>query len=85
MKTYIYPKNLKAKTTVWFWRVRDLIVIVFGIILSVIILINVQSFVPLVFVTAFALITIDTEGRTVFSYLSAASKQIFHQQKFNWK
>ena len=27
MKTYIYPENLKANVKLWFWNVRDFIII----------------------------------------------------------
>ena len=27
MKTYIYPENLRASVKLWFWSVRDLIII----------------------------------------------------------
>ena len=39
MKTYIYPENLKANVKLWFWNVRDFIIICGGIILSVVILV----------------------------------------------
>ena len=34
MKTYIYPENLRATVKLWFWNVRDFIIICGGIILS---------------------------------------------------
>ena len=34
MKTYIYPENLRASVKLWFWSVRDFIIICGGIILS---------------------------------------------------
>ena len=40
MKTYIYPENLKANVKLWFWNVRDFIIICGGIILSVVVLVN---------------------------------------------
>ena len=40
MKTYIYPENLRATVKLWFWNVRDFIIICGGIILSVVVLVN---------------------------------------------
>lgn len=40
MKTYIYPENLRASVKLWFWSVRDFIIICGGIILSVIVLVK---------------------------------------------
>ena len=31
MKTYIYPDNLRASVKLWFWSVRDFIIICAGI------------------------------------------------------
>lgn len=30
MKTYIYPENLRATVKLWFWNVRDFIIICGG-------------------------------------------------------
>ena len=43
MKTYIYPENLKANVKLWFWNVRDFIIICGGIILSVVVLVNLAA------------------------------------------
>ena len=40
MKTYIYPENLRASVKLWFWSIRDFIIICGEIILSVVILVN---------------------------------------------
>lgn len=47
MKTYIYPENLRASVKLWFWSVRDLIIICAGIVLSVIVLVNLWNITPL--------------------------------------
>lgn len=46
MKTYIYPENLKANIKLWFWNVRDFIIICGGIILSVVVLVNLWNVLP---------------------------------------
>ena len=46
MKTYIYPENLKANVKLWFWSVRDFIIICCGIILSVVVLVNFWNVLP---------------------------------------
>ena len=34
MKTYIYPENLRANVKLWFWSVRDFIIICTGVMKS---------------------------------------------------
>ena len=46
MKTY-YPENLRASVKLWFWNVRDFIIICAGIVLSVIVLVKVSVTLPL--------------------------------------
>ncbi|MFQ9432701.1 MAG: hypothetical protein ACLR1S_16090 [Ruminococcus bicirculans (ex Wegman et al. 2014)] len=46
MKTYIYPENLRASVKLWFWSVRDFIIICGEIILSVVILVNFWNVLP---------------------------------------
>ena len=38
MKTYIYPENLRSAVRLWFWNVRDFIIICAGVVISVMIL-----------------------------------------------
>ena len=47
MKTYYYPENLRASVKLWFWNVRDFIIICAGIVLSVIVLVNLWNILPL--------------------------------------
>ena len=35
MQLYYYPENLAAKATFWLWELRDLVIIVFGLLLSI--------------------------------------------------
>ena len=54
MKTYIYPENLKANVKLWFWSVRDFIIICGGIILSVVGLVNFWNVLPFAATACFA-------------------------------
>lgn len=47
MKTYIYPQNLKATSRLWLWSIRDFLMICLGLILSVVILTQLWTFLPL--------------------------------------
>ena len=35
MQLYYYPENLAAKATFWLWELRDLVIVVFGVLLSI--------------------------------------------------
>ena len=61
MKTYIYPENLKANVKLWFWSVRDFIIICGGIILSVVILVNFWNVLPFAATACFTAIVFMEE------------------------
>ena len=48
MTQYIYPQNLKATANLWLWGLRDFCIIGIAALLSVVILVYVQFFVPAV-------------------------------------
>ena len=58
MKTYIYPENLRATVKLWFWNVRDFIIICGGIILSVVILVNFWNVLPFAATACFAFLSL---------------------------
>ena len=69
MKTYYYPENLRASVKLWFWNVRDFIIICAGIVLSVIVLVNLWNILPLAWTGCFAFLTIRTDDMAIIDYL----------------
>ena len=45
---YYYPENLAAKATFWLWELRDLVIIVFGLLLSILALTQTGIMLPLI-------------------------------------
>jgi len=83
---YIYPDNLKAKATMWMWTLRDMAVIGIGLIISVIILTQLRSALPLVATCAYAFLSIQLDDVSVKDYLTWAWRYfISAQQRFEWR
>ena len=61
MKTYIYPENLKANVKLWFWNVRDFIIICTGLILSVVVLVNLWNIIPFAVTACYAFVTVRAD------------------------
>ena len=61
MKTYIYPENLRANVKLWFWSVRDFIIICCGIILSVVVLVNFWNVLPFAATACFAFLSLRVD------------------------
>lgn len=86
MKTYIYPQNLKAASRLWFWSIRDFLLICLGLILSVLILTQIWSFLPFAITAMFAFLSICFEETTVVDYIVCAFRFfVTAQQIYFWR
>ena len=86
MTQYIYPQNLKATANLWLWGLRDFCIIGIAALLSVVILVYVQFFVPAVVTLCFAFLTIRMDDTTVLDYMKYAVKFLIStQQYFEWR
>lgn len=86
MTQYIYPQNLKATANLWLWGLRDFCIIGIAALLSVVILVYVQFFVPAVVTLCYAFLTIRIDDTTVLDYMKYAVKFLIStQQYFEWR
>ena len=86
MKTYIYPQNLKARSQLWLWSIRDFLIICFMLILSVVILTQIWSFLPFAVTAMFAFLSIRFDDTTIIDYIVCAFRYfVSAQQIFYWK
>ena len=86
MTQYIYPQNLKATANLWLWGLRDFCIIGIAALLSVVILVSAQFFVPAVVTLCYAFLTIRMDDTTVLDYMKYAVKFLIStQQYFEWR
>ena len=86
MKTYIYPENLRADVKLWFWSVRDFIIICVEIILSVIVIAKLWNVIPAAVTMCYAFLTIRADDSAIIDYIFNAAKYfIASQQIYFWK
>ncbi len=86
MKTYIYPQNLKARSQLWLWSIRDFLIICLMLILSVVILTQIWSFLPFAVTAMFAFLSIRFDDTTIIDYIVCAFRYfVSAQQIFYWK
>lgn len=85
MKTYIYPENLRSAVKLWFWNVRDFIIICGGIILSAVLFAKLWTPVPLAFTACYAFLTLRAEENSIMDFIAnAVSFFVTSQQKYFW-
>lgn len=89
MKTYIYPENLRATVKLWFWNVRDFIIICGGIILSVIVFVNLWNVLPIAATVCYGFLSLRVDDTAIMDYIFnavkflATSQQVYSWRKYN--
>lgn len=82
---YLYPNNLKAKATLWFWELKDIGIIGVGLLFSVFAYSKLGMMLPTVIVLAYAFLSIKAEDISILDYLKYAfSFLILHNQTYEW-
>ena len=81
MKTYIYPQNLKARSQLWLWSIRDFLIICLMLILSVVILTQIWSILPFAVTAMFAFLSIRFDDTTIIDYIVCAFRYFVSAQQ----
>ncbi len=83
---YIYPDNLKGKSTLFLWPLRDLLVIIIGAIIGVTIAATLHFLLPAVLVGVYAFLTLRIDDElNIADYVRFAFRFfITTQQLFYW-
>lgn len=84
---YIYPDNLKGKSTMFLWTLRDMLAIIIGAVLSAACGAVLHLMLPGVLVGVFAFLTMRIDGElNISDYLRFACRFfITEQQTFFWQ
>lgn len=86
MKTYIYPKNLKAKAQLWLWSLQDFVILAIAALLSAVVLVQTGNLLPVAICMGFGFLSIRMEDTTVLDYMSYAVRYLFASQKcYEWR
>ena len=83
---YIYPDNLKAKATLWLWRLRDIGIIGVGALISILALTQIRFILPIVITAVYAFLTIRFEDTSILDFIRyACAFFIGKQQTYEWR
>lgn len=86
MTQYIYPQNLKATANLWLWSLRDFVILAVSALLSVLALVQLHIFLPVVAVLCYGFLTIRMDDTTVLDFMRYAVRYfISTQQYFEWR
>jgi len=84
---YIYPENLEGKSTLFLWTLKDLIIIVIGLVISVAMMAVMNFIVPIVITGVYAFLSLRVDSElNISDYIRfAVCFFITTQQMFFWK
>lgn len=86
LKTYIYPENLRANVKLWFWSVRDFIIICTGVILSVVSLVYLLNILPAAATLCYAVVSFRPDESSILDFIVTAFKFFCSsQQEYRWQ
>ena len=86
IKTYIYPENLRASVKLWFWSVRDFIILCVGIVVSVAVIAELWNIIPAAVTLCYAFLSLRADESSVMDYMINAVKYfLLTQQEFRWQ
>ena len=81
MKTYIYPENLRANVKLWFWSVRDFIIICTGVILSVVSLVYLLNILPAAATLCYAFVSFRPDENSILDFIVTAFRSSAHRSR----
>lgn len=86
MTRYIYPQNLKATANLWFWSMRDFVILAIAVLLSAVILVQLKTVILAAVTLCYGFLTIRMDNTTVLDFMRYAVRYLIStQQYFEWR
>ena len=85
-KQYIYPQNMRTQVKLWFWTLKDIILLGICLTVSVVSWAKLGFVVPAALTALYGFLTIRLDDNSVLDYIKRAWRFfIGTQQYFEWK
>ena len=82
----IYPHNLTEKSTIWFWSLKDFVILCLSVLISVVALVNIGWLLPIAVSAGFGFLSVRYDNVTIIDYLRYAARYfITTKQLFIWQ
>ena len=85
-RQYIYPQNMRTQVKLWFWTLKDIIVIGVALTVSVISWAKLNFIVPAALTLLYGFLTIRMDEYSILDFIKRAWRYfVSTQQYFEWK
>lgn len=85
-KQYIYPQNMRTQAKLWFWSLKDLIILGVALTVSVVAWAKVDFILPAAGTVIYGFLTMRLDESSILDYIKRAWRYFAGtQQYFEWK
>ena len=85
-KQYIYPQNMRTQAKLWFWNLKDVIILAIALTISVVSWAKLGFILPAALTLGYAFLSIRMDEYLVLDFIRRAWRYfVSTQQYFNWK
>lgn len=85
-KQYIYPQNMRTQAKLWFWNLKDVIILAIALTISVVSWAKLGFILPAALTLGYAFLSIRMGEYSVLDFIRRAWRYfVSTQQYFEWK
>ena len=85
-RQYIYPQNMRTQVKLWFWTLREIIILGVALTVSVISWAKLNFVVPAAVTVLYGFLTIRMDEYSILDFIKRAWRYfVSTQQYFEWK
>ena len=85
-KQYIYPQNMRTQAKLWFWNLKDVIILAIALAISVVAWAKLGFILPAALTLGYAFLSIRMDEYSVLDFIRRAWRYfVSTQQYFEWK
>ena len=85
-KQYIYPQNMRTQAKMWFWNLKDVIILAIALTISVVSWAKLGFILPAALTLGYAFLSIRMDEYSVLDFIRRAWRYfVSTQQYFEWK
>lgn len=85
-KQYIYPQNMRTQAKLWFWNLKDVIILAIALAISVVLWAKLGFILPAALTLGYAFLSIRMDEYSVLDFIRRAWRYfVSTQQYFDWK
>lgn len=85
-KQYIYPQNMRTQAKLWFWNLKDVIILAIALTISVVSWAKLGCILPAALTLGYAFLSIRMDEYSVLDFIRRAWRYfVSTQQYFEWK